>query len=71
MAKIKTWDKSKCCFIDTPDKMQSFFDDIEELYKKYNLSIAHEDCHGCFLIEEYSEENMEWLRDAAKCYEGE
>jgi hypothetical protein len=51
--------------------MLSFFDDIEELCEKYNFSIAHEDCHGGFLIEEYSQNNMEWLRNASKNYEEE
>ena len=67
----KIWDETKRDFIDTPDKMSSFFDDIEELCEKYNFSIAHEDYHGSFIIEEYSQYNMNWLRYASKNYKEE
>jgi len=43
---------------------QQFIEDIISLYKKYNLSISHEDTHGAFVITRYSEENEDWLRQA-------
>ena len=64
----KTWDKIERRFISTPDKMKSFFNDVEKLCRRYDLSIAHEDGNGGFLIEEYSQQNIEWLRDASKNY---
>lgn len=51
-----------------PEKMERFLEEIKMICKKYNLSISHEDGHGCFLIEEYNERNVEWLFDARKNY---
>jgi len=34
------------------------------LCKELNISISHEDNQGAFIIEEYSENNADWLRDA-------
>lgn len=45
------------------EKVQKFIDEIITLYKKYDLSISHEDCHGSFIIESYCEYNEGWLRD--------
>ena len=39
--------------IETSEKLISFFDDIEKVYKKYGLSI--EDSHSGFSIREYNE----------------
>lgn len=50
--------------IETPEKLISFFDDIERVYKKYGLSI--EGSHSGFSIREYNEKDMEILRDATK-----
>ena len=38
-----------------PEKMERFLEEIKMICKKYNLSISHEDGHGCFLIEEYND----------------
>jgi hypothetical protein len=43
---------------------KEFIEDIIKLYEKYNLSIAHEDTQGAFIITGYSEENVKWMRDA-------
>lgn len=50
--------------IETPEKLTSFFDDIEKVYKKYGLSI--EGSHAGFSIRKYNEKDMEILRDATK-----
>ncbi len=50
--------------IETPEKLTSFFDDIEKVYKKYGLSI--EGSHAEFSIRKYNEKDMEILRDATK-----
>jgi hypothetical protein len=62
----ETWDLVKSKHIKTPKKMIDFFNDIEEVYKKHNLSISHEDGHGAFIIEEYDEFNIQWLKRAQK-----
>lgn len=50
--------------IETPEKLISFFDDIEKVYRKYELSI--EGCHSGFYIREYNEKDVEMLRAATK-----
>lgn len=50
--------------IDTPEKVVEFFNEIDAVCKKYNLSISHEDGHGAFLINNYVDGNIEWLEDA-------
>lgn len=44
--------------------IEKFFDELFVLYKKYNLSISHEDSQGAFIIEDYKESNLEWIKDA-------
>ena len=51
--------------IDT-QKKESFIDDIVNIYKKYNLSLSHEDTQGAFKIEKYSDENVDWIKEALR-----
>jgi hypothetical protein len=44
--------------------ISDFLNEIENICKKYNLSISHEDSHGGFIIEDYDYSNIEWLKDA-------
>lgn len=44
--------------------IEKFFEEIDLVCKKYNVSIAHEDNHGGFIIEDYDLFNIEWLKDA-------
>ena len=46
-------------------RIDSFLKEIEEVCKKHNLSISHEDGHGNFIVEAYDIENIKWLND---CY---
>ena len=41
-----------------------FLENIVALCKIYNLSLSHEDGQGSFIVEEYKEENIEWLKAA-------
>ena len=45
-------------------KREEFLNDIIEVYKKHNLSLAHEDIEGAFVIQDYKEKNIEWLKQA-------
>jgi len=45
-------------------KLKRFFKDIENVCKKHGYSISHEDEHGAFVIERYSDYNIDWLKDA-------
>lgn len=55
------WDENLNKDVETPKNIIAFFKAIEELSIKHNLSISHEDCHGAFIIEEYNDDNCDWL----------
>lgn len=44
---------------------EMFFSEIEEVCKRYGLSISHEDDQGGFIIELFDEFNINWLKDAS------
>lgn len=43
-------------------RVELFLKDIEKVCKEHNLSISHEDSQGAFIIEEYDDYNMKWLK---------
>ena len=65
---IRVWDRTIGDMREMPVEMYNFLKDIKLVCKKYNLSISHEDYNGVFLIEKYSEENIDWLLGASKNY---
>lgn len=42
-------------------EIDAFLNDIAEVCKKHSMAISHEDRHGAFVIERYSEDNLKWL----------
>ena len=48
------------------ERKKAFIEDIIKVYEKHNLSIAHEDCHGAFIIEELDQWNIDWLKDSLR-----
>lgn len=48
----------------TQAQVHAFLVEIESVCRKHALSIAHEDHHGAFEIEEFSEDHMAWLHAA-------
>ena len=62
------WDRTIGKQIEMPNAMENFLKDIDVVCKKHNLSISHEDYMGAFVIEEYNEDNIEWLFNATKSY---
>ena len=50
--------------MDAPFHIRSFYKELIALYKKYELSISHEDSHGGFIIDNYNEHNVDWIMDA-------
>jgi len=44
--------------------VQAFLRAVAALSKGFGLSISHEDGHGAFKIEPYSEDNIKWLGQA-------
>ena len=41
---------------------REFINAVIALEREYGLTLSHEDVHGAFLIEPFSELNVEWLR---------
>ena len=60
---MKSWSIIKSEEIETPEEVINFLNEIDDICKKYNLSISHEDCHGAFIIERYDNFNIKWLKD--------
>ena len=53
--------------LDSREKVatEGFFEELESVCRKYNISIAHEDYHGGFILDTFCEDNLEWLKSAA------
>lgn len=47
----------------------NFLAELFELYKKYGVSIGHEDQQGGFLLNKYCEKNVEWMSQIETCEE--
>ena len=47
---------------EVPEKVQQFISEIIAVSKKYGLTISHEDYEGGFIIEDYDESNIDWLK---------
>ena len=45
-------------------KTEEFFNEIESVCRKYNVSISHEDGHGSFIIELFDDRNIQWLKES-------
>ena len=60
-----TWIESKSNWCETPEELKLFFTEIEEVCKKYNYSISHEDIGGGFIVKKYNIDDMEWLEAAS------
>ena len=43
------------------EKVSKFLKEIVAVYKKYNLSLSHEDTQGSFIVNEYDEWDIEHL----------
>ena len=52
---MKSYDNTINEFIETPEEIVKFFNEIDAVCKKYGFSISHEDGHGAFEIEDYDE----------------
>ncbi len=45
-------------------EVDAFLDEIEAVCRKHVMSISHEDMHGAFIIEDFDDDDMKWLRNA-------
>mgnify|MGYP006901964926 CR=1 FL=1 len=53
-------DKEKV--VDT--NLDEFFEELFALYKKYDISISHEDAQGAFELHHNNEYNRDWIQEA-------
>ena len=60
---MKSWSIIKSEDIETPEEVINFLNEIDNICKKYNFSISHEDRHGAFIIERYDNFNINWLKN--------
>ena len=51
------------------ERIKNFMKEYEELCIKYGISLSHEDCQGAFIIDEYDEDNVEWVKSALDGFE--
>ena len=51
------------------ERIKNFMRDYEELCIKHGMSLSHEDCQGAFIIDEYDEDNVEWVKSALDGFE--
>lgn len=61
---MKRWHQSKGGIVEN-EKIDAFLAEVVEVSKKHGLSIGHEDCHGGFLVHKFSQDNADWLMEAA------
>ena len=59
------FDRNLNKFVKRNYKVIKFLEAIEGIYKEYNMSISHEDGHGGFILEEFKEFNIEWLKECS------
>ena len=62
---MESWNINQSEFVEMPKKVKQFLEDIKQVCKNHNLSISHEDGHGGFIIEQYDEDNIDWLSNAS------
>ncbi len=53
----------------TKEKARAFLDELYNLYLKYDISLAHEDTHGAFILESLKKKNIEWIEESCKYIE--
>ena len=63
---MKNWNLIENDDIEVPENIINFLNEITKIYKKYNLSLSHEDGHGSFIIEKYDEYNIKLIENNDK-----
>ena len=51
------------------ERIKNFMREYEELCIRHGMSLSHEDCQGAFIIDEYDEDNVEWVKSAQNGFE--
>lgn len=60
---MENWSLDKNKRIKTPILVENYLNEIEKISKKYGFSLSHEDGHGAFIVTNYHNYNIEWLKD--------
>lgn len=71
---MKRWNVARAAFCDDSPKTAAFLAEIVEVSRKHGLAVSHEDQHGSFLVETFSEDLIDWLNganDATEVKKGE
>ena len=58
------WSSVKNEEVPMPKNVKGFLNEYENICYKYGLSLSHEDYMGSFIIEGYSEDNIDWVKGA-------
>lgn len=48
----------------TDEQCKTFLAEVVEVERRHGLAISHEDGHGAFLVERFSDDLAEWLTEA-------
>ena len=51
------------------ERIKNFMREYEELCIRHGMSLSHEDCQGAFIVDEYNEDNVEWVKSALDGFE--
>lgn len=51
------------------DKIKEFLNEYKELCKKYGMCLSHEDNQGGFIVDEYNDDNIDWVMSAMNGWE--
>jgi hypothetical protein len=57
------WSNKKSAYVEN-QKIDAFLREIVDISRKHGMSIGHEDGHGAFTVEPFSDHHAEWLLDA-------
>ena len=51
------------------ERIKNFMKEYEELCIRHGMTLSHEDSQGAFIIDEYDEDNIEWVKSALDGFE--
>lgn len=60
---MKRWNNALSEFAETP-KVDAFLQEIAEVCRKHQMSLAHEDRQGSFIVNTYHSVDIDWLMAA-------
>ena len=60
---MKRWNSHARDMVEDP-AIDEFLAEIVDVCKRHGMSISHEDNHGAFIVESFSDRNASWLLHA-------